>query len=169
MAKLARLSPEHRDNLAAYLDGELEETATQEIEQILAVSEVARHEVDMLSRTWDMLGELPTHKASEEFTQKTVSSMRAAERSGPGLAGKAFKRNARRGGVLALWAAILAVCGYVGFSATHRWVPNDSDELLDDYEIISNLDKLQEVGSIEFLQVLKDKRTFAEHDEHTAK
>jgi anti-sigma factor RsiW len=169
MAKLARLNPEHRDNLAAYLDGELEEVATQEIEQILAVSEVARHEVDMLSRTWDMLNSLPAHKASEEFTQKTVSSMRAAERTGPGLASQAVKQNARRGGVLTLWAAILVVCGYVGYSATHQWVPNDSEQLLDEYETISNLDKLQEVGSIEFLQVLKDKNTFAEHDEHTAK
>ncbi len=169
MAKLARLNPEHRDNLAAYLDGELEETATQEIEQILAVSEVARHEVDMLSRTWDMLNALPTHKASEEFTQKTVSGMRAAERAGPPLASRAVKDNAARGAILTLWAALLAVCGYVGFSATRHWVPNESDQLLDDYEIISNLDKLQEVGSIEFLQVLKDKRTFAEHDEHSAK
>src|SRR5579859_3866661 len=169
MAKLARLSPEQRDNLAAYLDGELDEVATQEIEQILAISEVARHEVDMLSRTWDMLNSLPTHKASEEFTQKTVSSMRAAERAGPGLASRAVKQNARRGAVLAVWAAILAACGYAGFAATHQWVPNDSEQLLDDYEILSNLDKLSEVGTIEFLQVLKDKRTFAEHDDHTAK
>ena len=169
MAKLARLSPEHRDNLAAYLDGELEETATQEIEQILAVSEVARHEVDMLSRTWDMLNSLPTQNASEEFTQKTVTSMRAIDKSGPPLASLALKQNARRGGVLTLWTAILVVCGYLGYSATHQWVPNDSEQLLDDYEIISNLDKLQEVGSVEFLQVLKEKHTFAEHDEHTAK
>src|SRR5437016_5622208 len=142
MAKLARLSPEQRDNLAAYLDGELEETATQEIEQILAVSEVARHEVDMLSRTWDMLNSLPTHKASQEFTQKTVSSMRAAERSGPPLAGQAVKQNARRGAVLAIWAGILVACGYAGYSATHQWVPNEFEQLLgEDYEVISNLDK----------------------------
>src|SRR5213082_1219726 len=108
MAKLLRLSPEQRDNLAAYLDGELEETATQEIEQILSVSEVARHEVDMLSRTWDMLNSLPTHKASEEFTQKTVTSMRAGERPAPPLASRAVKQNARRGAVLAFWAGILA-------------------------------------------------------------
>ena len=169
MAKLARLNPEQRDNLAAYLDGELDETGTQEIEQILAVSEVARHEVDMLSRTWDMLNSLPTQKASGEFTQKTVASMRAAERSGPGLASQAVQQNARRGGVLALWAAILAVCGYAGFSATHYGVPNESEQLLDDYEIIGHLDKLSEVGNIDFLQVLKDKGTFAEHDDHAAK
>jgi|SRR5579872_4505486 len=169
MAKLARLSPEQRDNLAAYLDGELDETATQEIEQILAVSEVARHEVDMLSRTWDMLNSLPTQRASEEFTQKTVSSMRAAEQSGPGLASRALQQNARRGAVLAAWAAILAVCGFAGYSATHQWVPNESEQLLDDYEIVNNLDKLSEVGNIEFLRVLKDKHTFAEHDDHAAK
>ena len=169
MVKLARLSPEQRENLAAYLDGELEETATQEIERILAISEVARHEVDMLSRTWDMLNSLPTHKASEEFTQKTISSMRAAERTGPGLASQSVRQNARRGAVLAIWAAILVVCGYAGFSATHDWVPNETEQLLDDYEVINNLDKLQEVGSIDFLQVLKDKGTFAEHDEHSAK
>ncbi len=169
MAKLLRLSPEQRENLAAYLDGELEETAVQDIEQILAVSEVARHEVDMLSRTWDMLNSLPNHKASEEFTQKTVTGMRAAESTGPPVASQALKDHARRGAVLAVWAAILAVCGYVGFSAAHQWVPNESDQLLDDYEIISNLDKLQEVGNIEFLQVLKAKNTLAEHDEHSAK
>ena len=168
MAKLARLNPEQRENLAAYLDGELEETAVQEIEQILAVSQVARHEVDMLSRTWDMLNALPAHKASEEFTQKTVTSMRAGERTGPPLASQALKQNARRGAVLTMWAGILAVCGYVGFEATHRWVPNESDQLLDDYEIISNFDKLQEVGNIEFLQVLKAKNTLVEHDEHSA-
>jgi anti-sigma factor RsiW len=169
MAKLARLNPEQRDNLSAYLDGELEENAVQEIEQILAISPVARHEVDMLSRTWDMLNALPVHKASEEFTQKTVTTMRAGERPAPPLASRALKQNARRGAVLTLWAGILAVCGYVGYSATHQWVPNESDQLLDDYEIISNLDKLQEVGNIEFLQVLKAKNTLAEHDEHTAK
>src|SRR5579863_4938117 len=152
MAKLARLSPEHRDNLAAYLDGELEEAAVQEIEQILAVSPVARHEVDMLSRTWDMLSALPVQKASDDFTQKTVSSMQATERTSPPVASQAVKQNVRRGGVLALWAGVLAVCAYLGFSATHQWVPNESDQLLDDYEIISNLDKLQEVGTIEFLQ-----------------
>ncbi len=169
MAKLLRLSPEQRDNLAAYLDGELEETATQEIEQILSVSEVARHEVDMLSRTWDMLNSLPTHKASEEFTRKTVSSMRAAERPGPPLTSQSVRQNSRRAGVFAIWAAVLAACGYAGYAATHDWVPNESEQLLDDFEIISNLDKLQEGGSIDFLQVLKDKRTLAEHDEQTAK
>lgn len=179
MAKLIRLTQEHRDNLAAYLDGELDEAATQEIEQVLAVSEVARHEVDMLSRSWDMLNALPTHRASGEFTERTVSCMRAAEQKGPRIPPELIYRNARRGAVLALWAAILVACAYVGFAATSHWVPNDAEALLEDYDIINNFhmyrDSLTPADPenprrpTEFLEVLKSKRTFAEHDDHAAK
>src|SRR5579859_2895023 len=96
MAKLARLSSEQRENLTAYLDGELDEATTQDIEQVLAVSEVARHEVDMLSRTWDLLNALPTHKASEEFTHKTMSNLRAAEHAPASAVADLIYRNARR-------------------------------------------------------------------------
>src|SRR5262245_27970057 len=158
MAKITRLSSEQRDNLTAYLDGELDEAATQDIEQVLAVSEVARHEVDMLSRTWDMLNVLPTHKASEQFTHKTMTNLRAAENRRAGAAGELVYRQARRAVVLAFWGGALALCAYVGFMAANHWVPNESEKLLDDYDVISNLDKYNEVGDIEFLKALKSKR-----------
>jgi hypothetical protein len=163
MAKITRLSSEQRENLTAYLDGELDEAATQEIEHVLSVSEVARHEVDMLSRTWDMLNVLPTHRASEEFTHKTITNLRAAEQGKAGAAGQLVYRNARRGVILVMWAGILAGFGYVGFMATNHWFPNESEQLLDDYDIISNLDKYSEIGDVEFLKVLQSKHTFADH------
>ena len=166
MAKITRLTSEQRENLTAYLDGELDETATQEIEQVLAVSEVARHEVDMLSRTWDLLNVLPTFKASGEFTQKTMSNLLAAEHAGPSAAGEIVYRHSRRGAVLALWAGVLGLCGYVSFMAANHWVPNESEQLLDDYPIVDNLDKYLEVGDIEFLKELQSKRTFSEHVPH---
>jgi hypothetical protein len=166
MAKITRLTSEQRENLAAYLDGELDEPATQDIEQILAVSEVARHEVDMLSRTWDLLNVLPTHKASGEFTHKTMTNLRAAEHAGPSAAGEIIYRNARRGAVLALWAGALGLCGYVGFMAANHWVPNESEQLLDDYSIVDNFDKYLEVGDISFLKELQSKRTFSDQASH---
>lgn len=169
MAKLARLSSEQRENLTAYLDGELDEAATQEIEQVLAVSDVARHEVDMLARSWDMLNVLPTHKASEEFTRKTMTNLRAAEQPGSGAIGDMIYRNARRGAVLTLWVGILAACGYASFMTTNRWVPNEAEQLLQVYPIAEDLDKYMHVGSIEFLKELHVKHTFAEHDEHANK
>ncbi len=169
MAKIARLSSEQRENLTAYLDGELDESATQQIEQVLAVSEVARHEVDMLSRTWDMLGVLPAHKASDQFTHQTMTNLRASEQTGPGAVQMMVYRNLRRGIVLAAWTGAVCLCGYVGFLATNRWVPNESVQLLDDYSVVENLDKYTEVGSIEFLRVLKSKHTFSEHDDQPEK
>lgn len=174
MAKITRLSAEQRDNLTAYLDGELNEAETQEIEQVLAASEVARHEVDMLSRTWDMLEALPTHKASQEFTRKTITTLRAAEHAGPTPLGQKLSRATRRGAVLALWTSTLAVCGYLGFMVTNHWVPNEADQLIDDYDVVNNLDKYTSVvGSpeqpTEFLEVLKSKHTFADYDAQPAR
>jgi anti-sigma factor RsiW len=169
MEKIIRLSTEQRENLAAYLDGELDEPTTQEIEQVLAVSEVARHEVDMLSRTWDMLNVLPAAKASEDFTRRTMTTLRTADEPHALVDARAVSRNVRRGTIVALWAASLVVCAIVGFEATHRWIPNESEELLDDFDIIARLDEYRAVGDVEFLHTLKTKRTFADHDEQVEK
>lgn len=163
MAKILRLNSEQRDNLVAYLDGELSEEETQEIEQVLAASEVARHEVDMLSRSWDLIGVLPSTKASEEFTRKTLSSLRAAEAERTFISPQ-LRRNLRRMAILACGGAVLGLCMYLGFMATNRWVPNEADQLLDEYDVISNLDRYSEVGSIEFLQTLKTNRTLDPHE-----
>jgi anti-sigma factor RsiW len=164
MAKITRLSAEQREDLVAYLDGELEEAQSQDIEQVLADSVVARHDVDMLSRTWDLLNVLPGVKVSEEFSRKTLSSIRAAEASGS-LVGEAVSRTARRGALLAAWAALVVICAVLGFQATHRWVPDPNDELLDNFDIIENLDDYSEVGDITFLKALKANHTLAEHNE----
>src|SRR4029450_12593999 len=111
----------------------------------------------------------PTHKASEQFTHTTMTNLRAAESRGTGAAGELVYRQARRGVVLALWGGAQALVGCLGFMAANLWVPNESENLLDDYDIVSNLDKYNEVGNIEFLKVLKAKRTFAEHDDQLEK
>ena len=67
-----KLTSQQRENLVAYLDGELDEVETQEIERTLAHSLEARHEVDMLTRTWELLDTLPKSKASEEFSERTT-------------------------------------------------------------------------------------------------
>ncbi|MFN0053381.1 MAG: anti-sigma factor family protein [Planctomycetales bacterium] len=165
MAKITRLSAEQRENLTAYLDGELDEPGTQQVEQILAESVVARHEVDMLSRTWDLLGVLPGVKASEEFTRKTLSSIRAAEIPQQRFDSRHAARQMRRALVLALWGIVLVASGFLGYRATTHWLPNESEQLLDEFDVIANLQDYSEVGDIEFLRILKAKRTLAEHND----
>jgi anti-sigma factor RsiW len=48
------ITPELRENLVAYLDGELDEVATLEVERTLSESAEIRLEVEELSRTWDL-------------------------------------------------------------------------------------------------------------------
>ena len=79
MEKVLRLTSEQRADLVAYLDGELDESPTQEIDRILARSAVARHEVEALSRAWEMLDILPRPKASSTFTERTMSTLQLAE------------------------------------------------------------------------------------------
>ena len=54
-----------KEDLVAYLDGELDEQASQDIEQTLAQSPAARREVEALARTWKLLRVLPEVKASD--------------------------------------------------------------------------------------------------------
>ena len=73
MEKTLRLSAEQREDLVAYLDGELPDQKAQLIDQVLARSEVARHEVEALARTWEMLDVLPTPKAPSEKRSRRSS------------------------------------------------------------------------------------------------
>src|SRR4029078_2848583 len=105
------------------------------VEQVLAESVVARHDVDMLSRTWDLMNVLPGVKASEEFTRKTLSSIRAAESSKASLFAPALAKQFSRAVALVLWGVVLVGAGVLGFYAT-RLVPNPTEQLLDDFNII---------------------------------
>jgi len=153
MEKVSRLSQEQRDNLVAYLDGELEDNESQEIDRILARSDVARHEVEALSRAWDMLDLLPNSKATSDFTNRTMSTLRLEETPGD-FTDHPWFLLARRGAVMTAWLAAIAACGVVGFLATWKWYPNPHQRMLEELPIIRQLDVYAEVDSIEFLDAL---------------
>ena len=151
---IPRLNSEDRDNLVAYLDGELDEPSTRRIERALAGSEVARHEVEMLTRTWELLDLLPTVVAPADFTQRTVTAARELETTVP-LARRPWYRAARCGLTVAGWACALAGAAVVGFLAAHRWVPGAHDPVVRDLDLLQNLGDLREAGSVEFLRELE--------------
>jgi anti-sigma factor RsiW len=154
MEQIPRLSPQRREDLVAYLDGELEEDASREIERTLALSPVARHEVEMLTRTFELLDILPPAKATEEFTDRTLSTVRLTESRLP-LADRPWFRRVRQGVVAAGCVAALSAFGTVGFLATNVWVPDETEMLVEDLPVIQNLDLYREVGEIEFLKDLQ--------------
>lgn len=154
MSKIQRLSAEQRDDLVAYLDGELEEPAAQAIEQILSKNPVARNDVEMLMRTWELVDALPRASASEEFTQKTLSTLKAVEVR-VSLTEKAWFIKGKKALIGAGWLAGIALSAVVGFAITNQLVPSEPRQLVDNLPVIERLDLYSEVGSVEFLQELR--------------
>ncbi len=159
--KIPRLSAEERDCLVAYLDGELEEDLSREIERKLSASPTARHDVEMLSRTWDLLNALPRAKLTQEFTQKTMT-LAVRQEQVPDLKSVNWYPAARRGVVATGWVVILTLAGWVGFQITNQWIPNETEMVARDWEVIENLDQYMDLGSVQFLEELQKSRTFAD-------
>ena len=154
MEKIPRLSAERRDDLVAYLDGELDEEGSGEIERTLAHSPVARHEVEMLTRTFELLDVLPAARATEEFTNRTLATVRMTD-AAPALSDRPWFRQVRRGLAVVACLAVLSAFAVVGFLATNAWVPDESEMLVEDLPVIENLDVYREVGDVRFLKELQ--------------
>ena len=157
MPQIARLTADDRDDLVAYLDGELDDDAGDRIERALAASPVARHEVEMLTRTWDLLDLLPAADPDRSFTERTLAAAKAQEVRTP-LADRPAARLARRVGLAAIWTAAVAAAAAVGFQAARRWVPRETDPVVRDYPVLSELPRLRDAGSAEFLELLTRER-----------
>lgn len=153
MDKLVRLTAEDRDNLAAYLDGELDEHATRRIESILTSSSVARNDVEILARTYDLLDLLPRPVAGKDFTEKTLIIARQEGQTQPILQ-QEWVRKLQEVVPLASWFAAIFVAACLGYLVTNRWIPRNDDLLLNQFPLIQNLDLYSEVGNVEFLEKL---------------
>lgn len=154
MDKLSRLTTEQRADLAAYLDGELEEGSVAAIEQVLAQSNVARNDVEMLARTYDMLELLPRLSAPETFTEQTMTTIRL-DQVKPDITETVWFRRLSRGSVFFAWSVAMLAASALGFLITNAWVPNEEEVLVEDFEVIQDLDAYMEVGSFEFLEALR--------------
>lgn len=163
MEKLIRLSADVRENFVAYLDGELEDGATQQIDTILVQNEVARHEVESLARTWELLDILPPTKASENFSAKTIATVQLDQvpKLRPWL--ESMASQVKFWLVMAAGTAAVIVAGIVGFLATSRWTPNASERMLKELPMYREFDQLEDVDSLEFLKELRASGLFDDH------
>src|SRR5262249_41087596 len=138
MANPHSLNDHERDNLTAYLDGELDKQTARALEAKLSVNTEARGEAEALRRTWEMLDYLPRPEPSPEFTHRTLERLTGAPPS---------DASSRRGGRFRLyragWAAAILAAIVAGYAATHRHLqqaPFDPDrQLVDDLHVVQNL------------------------------
>jgi hypothetical protein len=140
MDKITRLKSEQREDLVAYLDGELEGDQSRAIDQALVNSPVARHEVEMLTRTWEMLDLLPQEKAPETFTQTTMHTISLEEKTEPTVNLDQYLPQIRFFLMALVWLVSVSLASWLGFTIANSWVENPTDQLVEDLPVIQNLE-----------------------------
>ena len=156
MSDSKRLSPEDRQELVAFLDGELESGVTDRLEHTIANSVAARREVETLRQTWELLDFLDLPDASPDFTRQTVE-MIASDDLRKEAAAEKVSRAVRQVFVAVSVLAGLAGCFTVGWAVTRYW-PDPNRRLIEELPIVERYEEYRAVGEIEFLSQLDKKR-----------
>jgi hypothetical protein len=170
MTKPIPLSDADREELIAYLDGELDAAAARRMESRLALDPGWRAEADALRRTWALLDQLPRPRPSAAFTSSTLERISVLR---PALA--ATRR--RRWPPWALgagWAAAVLLAGAVGYGGISFLgtrpgpspgapdLANTDAQLLRDLRVVENQRLYQYADDIRFLRALDNPDLFGD-------
>ena len=120
--------------------------------------------MEALARTWELLDVLPPSKASDDFLTKTMANLKVLETPFR-LTDQWWFVPVRRVFAIAGWITALFLCGWLGFQITRHWIADPHAILLNDLPVIENLDHLQEVRELEFLNELKRANLFDDAQE----
>ena len=152
-----------RETLTAYLDGELDEAATEALEARLGNDPKLRAELDAMQKTWGMLDFLPKAEPSPDFTNRTIDRLTLAGQSTQ-TAGMSRGRLVRR---YATWIVACVLAGAVGFGATaavrHYVVkPDPNESLVHDLRLLERLKAYEKVDNLDELKPLDQPDLFGE-------
>jgi anti-sigma factor RsiW len=154
------LDPAIREQLVAYLDGELDAENSRRIEDLLANDPQVRAALQGLDRTWELLDELDTPPVREGFTQTTLEMVAvAAAKDAQQIRSDAPRRRRQR---RLLVVAGLLWTGLAGFLIARTVLPDPNRELLQDLPLLENLDQYRELDSLDFLRLLIRNKLFVE-------
>lgn len=155
-----RLTTLERGNLVAYLDGELNEAESRAIATKLTQSATARREIEGLQKTWELLEHLPRARASDAFSERTLTEVRRFDEQG-GKIETAFKHAAGRFAAVAAWALVFVAVAGASYAAA-RWAwPDPSARLVRELPVAEHLDEYRDVKDFDFLDALANSPDFS--------
>lgn len=155
-----------REELVAYLDGELGPKEAAQVEELLVRDPVARTELQRLEETWDMLDALERPTVDEAFTHSTLDIVaQSAEEEYEQVKRTAPRRLAVHWTVGVALVVLAACAGYFGLAAA---LPDPNRQVLADLPIIENLDALRHVESLEFIRRLQAAGLFTDEENWSA-
>lgn len=138
--------------IVAYLDGELGDAESHQVERQLAGDAPLRIYAESLDRTWRLLDSLGETTASGEFTQKTLASLQTqpADDDDRPARRSLVQRMRSAASLPLLRLALWTTAGFVGcsigllFSRIQRTPQSESADI----QILQHLDLLQEYQKI---------------------
>jgi anti-sigma factor RsiW len=161
------LDEKTREELTAYLDGELDEHAAAQLEDRLRRDPNLRRELEGLRRAWDLLDFLPQPDPSPEFTTRTLDRLAIVRPPQTGTVTVpplgSMPMPARRHPGAWRWALALVVASVAGYflaglalPPTPRSLsPEERDErLAADWRLLDRLHLYRFAESVEFLRAL---------------
>jgi len=161
-------SDDQLTQLVSYLDGELDDTQTNAIEQSLINDPDMRSHADILSRTWALLDELEEVTAGQNFTQATVATISTETVDAPSSSSPR-KRLSTLLSAMARYKVLpslligvvgMAVGLFVGEQRQSQKLQSDESAAVDEV-VLDNLDLLlkddlyREIPDVQALQKLK--------------
>ncbi len=165
------ISDEERENLVAYLDGELDEDAARAVEARISVDPQVRAEVEALKQAWEMLEILPRPEPSSNFTNRTLERLAVYRPHSTMTMQRPFWRGrwvARLG-----WAAALLVAAAVGCILMLTFGPRPTSPdaalvdsvLTEDLRVIEHKPLFDAMDNLDFLKRLDQSELFDEDSE----
>jgi len=162
------LNPRDRENLTAYLDGELDPKSAQALEAKINLDPEARKEVEALKQAWGMLDYLPKAQPTAGFTHRTLELL-SQDKKNPAVSTGAYSWFQfgpwLRAGAWSVGILVAVGAGLAGGNALFKKAPDtvDSDEpIVRHLRVLDKWRQYDTVGDVEFLKALNQPELFGD-------
>ncbi len=149
-----------REELVAYLDGELDSEASLRVERRLAADPEYRRALQELEKAWELLDTLPRAEPDESFTRTTIEMV--AVSAANDVDDLKLRQRRRRAMAILGMAASIVVAALAGFGAIYWTATAPNRELVRDLPVIENMEYYRHADSLEFLRRLDEQGLFQE-------
>ena len=114
---MSTLNDRDRENLTAYLDGELDRKTAQALEAKINLDPEARREVEALKKAWGLLDYLPKPSAPGDFTHRTLERLSLEKLTKAAKTGNMARHRAAVTLRAVGWVAAILLAAGLGFGA----------------------------------------------------